>query len=89
MIYSSNFELEARSETISTPEQDEIAGGGRDGRYGKDSGGMSTAEIEDDARVGRRGGIMESATGVIDVAWGGFESVWGKVMGSGETTMRG
>ena len=89
VIYSSNFEFDAGVETGTTPDhtasgsRDEISEGGKDGN-GLD--GMSTSETEDVVRVGKGGGII---TGVVDAAWGGFESVWGKVTGSGESAMAG
>ena len=89
IVYSSNFEIESRSENIITPNptasgrNDEIAGGGKDGKKEK------AAEMEDVAAFEGRGGIMDSATGIVDAAWGGFESVWNKVTGSGESAMRG
>ena len=82
LVYSSNFETETRfktiiaSDTAACERRDGIQGGEHDE---KEPDSMTTAE----------GGIMDRATGVIDAAWRGFESVWGKVVGSGESTMSG
>lgn len=95
VVYSSNFETEAGVETSSTPDatasggRDEKAGGGKGGEDETDSGSMSAAEVEEVVRVGKGGGTMDRATGVIDAAWGGFENVWSKVIGSGESAMKG
>ena len=92
LVYSSNFETEARSKTIIA--SDTAACGRRYekrvcGNDGKGPDCMVTAEVEDAVSAEKRGGIMDKATGVVDAAWGGFESVWGKVVGSGETVMSG
>ena len=95
VVYSSNFEVETRSENTITPNstasgrKDEIAGSGKDGKNEKAEGVVAAAEAEDMAAFEGRGGIMDSATGVVDAAWGGFESIWVKVTGSGESAMRG
>lgn len=95
VVYSSNFETEAGVETNSTPDatasggRDEKAGGGKGGEDENGSGSMSAAEVEEVVRVGKGGGTMDRATGVIDAAWGGFENVWSKVIGSGESAMKG
>ena len=92
VIYSSNFEFEAGFETSNASEstaprsRDETPEGGKEG---KGLAGMSTVEVEDVPRVGKGGGIMDRATEVVDAAWGGFESVWGKVTGSGESAITG
>ncbi len=95
VVYSSNNEFEARSETFCTPDpagsrrRDEAEGDGDDAKDGKGSGSIVTARAEDVAEAGERRGIIDKAAGVVDAAWGGFESVWGKVTGSAESAMRG
>ena len=90
LVYSSNFETEDRSKTIA-PEtaacgsKAETKGDGND-RKGPDC--TATAKVEDVANV-EKGGITDKASGFIDAAWGGFESVWAKVVGSGDSVMRG
>lgn len=89
VIYGSNFEFEARSETMLAPDatasagRDEIVGSRKDGKDGKSLGSTSAAQLED-VSVGKGGGVMDRATEVVDAAWGGLGSVWGKLMGSGE-----
>ena len=96
VVYSSNFECETRFETTFTPnstasgERHEIARDIKDegdGKDGKAVASTATAEVEDVANVGKRDGIMDRATGVVDAAWGGFESVWAKVTGTTESAM--
>lgn len=92
VVYSSNFEIETRSETITTADlknsgsKDETAGEGKDRNDGK---GLDSIKVEDVARVGGKGGIIDKTTGVVDAAWGEFERVWGKITGNGESAMRG
>lgn len=92
VVYSSNFEFDSRSETITTADlktsgsRDETAGEGKDQNDGK---GLDSIEVEDVARVGGKGGIIDKTTGVVDAAWGGFERVWGKITGNGESAMSG
>lgn len=92
VVYSSNFEFEARSETITTVDVktsgsgDETAGEGKDRNDRMD---LDSIEVEDVARVGEKGGVIDKTTGVVDAAWGGFERVWGKITGNGESAMRG
>ena len=95
VIYSSNFEVETRSENTITPnstasgKKNETAGGGKDGKNEQAGEAVAAAEVEDVAAFEGKGGIMDSATGIVNAAWGGFESVWVKVTGSGESAMRG
>ena len=79
VVYSSNLELEAESrmpETIVRPDstivegRDEMVADSEDRENGKG------------AKVRRRGRIINSASGVVDFAWGGFESIWSKVTGN-------
>lgn len=92
LVYSSNFDFEARSETIITPDptasrrKDEIAAAGKDGKDGL--GSIATAEMKNVARVGSGGGIVDMTAGVVDAVWGGFESVWGQVTGFGDSAMK-
>lgn len=94
LVYSSNFDFEARSETIIAPDptasgrKDEIAAAGKDGKDGKGLGSIATAEIKDVARVESGGGIVDMTAGVVDAVWGGFESVWGQVTGYGDSAMK-
>ena len=91
LVYSSNLDFEARSETIITPDpttsgrKDDIIADGKDG---EGLGSIANAEVEDDARVEKGVGLVERTTGVVDAVWGGFESVWGKVTGVGESAMK-
>ena len=92
VIYSSNFELEAGFDTTITPDSPVSGSGGDIAGDCKDENGLatvSTVEGKDDVRVGKGGGVIDQATRVLDAAWGGFESVWGKVVGSGEPAMTG
>ena len=98
VIYSSNFEIENRSETNVTPNptacgsKDEIAVGRKDGKDEKDGevvASMGTDEMDDVTGAEKRGGLLDRATRVVDAAWGGFESVWNNITGSGESSMRG
>ena len=92
VVYSSNFEFETRSETVITPHftasgrRDEIAGGAE---VRKDGKGLDSMEVEDVARVGGKGSIIDRTTVVVDAAWGRFERVWGNVTGNGESATRG
>lgn len=92
VVYSSNFEFVAGLDSSSTPDstasgsRDEIAGGGNNGNG---LASIPIVEVEDVVRVGKGGGIMDRATGVVDAAWGGFENIWSKVTGSGEAAMTG
>ena len=81
VVYSSNFEVETRS--------DGIARSGKDGKKEEAGEVVAAAEAEEMAVFEERGGLMDSATGIVDAAWGGFESVWIKVTGSSESAIRG
>ena len=95
VVYSSKFDFETLSEAIITPDstasgrRNEVAGGGKNGKDEDGLGSMTTAEVENVARARERGGIMDRTTGVVDAAWRGFESAWGKISGSGESALRG
>ena len=94
VVYSSNFELEAGFETnpmlypVCPGGKGDTAGGGQDGQDEESLDDASNAaekeEKGDVYRMEKGGGIMNIATGVVDAAWGGFESVWGKVAESSE-----
>ena len=96
VVYSSNFDLEAGFETNSTlypaypGSKGDVAGGGQDGHGEEGLDDASNAAEEEEEQEGnvygaeKGGGIRKVATGIVDAAWGGFESVWGKVTGSGE-----
>ena len=96
VVYSSNFDLEAGFETNSTlypacpGSKGDAAGGGQDGQGEEglnDASNAAEGEEEQQADVygmQKGGGVMKIATGVVSAAWGGFDSVWGKVTGSGE-----
>ena len=89
VVYSSNFEIEAGvgaaggSDTTGPRSDDDAVAGERP----LDS--PSSTEAEEAIRVGKGAGILHRATGVVDAAWGGFESIWGRVTGGGEDAITG
>ena len=95
VIYSSNFEVETRFENTITSNssasgrKDGTAGVGKGEKNEKAGDVVAADEVEDVAAFQGRGGIMDSATVIVGAAWGGLESVWVKVTGSGESAMRG
>ena len=86
VVYSSNFEMEAGSgpgsipDSLKTGQEDEITSTEK-----KCEDLSPSAEVETAAGTGRSLGIMDRASGVVDATWSGFESVWGKVVGGGQS----
>ena len=76
VVYSSNFELEASTSSGTAPVTDEPRG---------------EAVLENEASSDELPSniIIDKATGVVDAAWAGFETVWGKVVGNGIPSMTG
>ena len=76
VIYSSNFELEASADGL----QQSIASQPSEGPF-------TEAEEPPHTDIGR--GFAGTAAGVVDAAWSGFESVWGKVTDDGQNPTTG
>ncbi len=83
VIYGSNFDFEAGLEASINP--DNATSGSRDEAAirAQPSGNLPVDEAEETAQGGQGQGIVDKATDVVDTAWGGFERVWGSVVGSG------
>lgn len=74
VVYSSNIDLEDQETGAPDPQAD-----GR--TFSLD--GLTSVEADDAPKTTNDTGIAQRAAGVVDAAWGGFESVWGKVTGDG------
>jgi len=83
VVYSSNFEFEAGLEASVTPDSSRSGSGDEAATKAKPLESLFIAKAEEAARVEQGRGIINKTTGVVDMAWGGFESVWGNVTGRG------
>ncbi len=79
VVYSSNFEIEDAGADEAREAQDGPEDG--DGGDSRTLEQMSVEEAEESLRVSRGAGIVDRASSVVDAAWGGFESVWTRVVG--------
>lgn len=89
VVYSSNFEFEAgvgavRGSDTAEPRSDDDAVARE-----RSLESPAAVEAEEATRMGKGAGILDKATGVVDEAWRGFESVWGKVTGRGGDAITG
>ena len=84
VVYSSNFEHELGFETSITSDP---AGSGTEDEAGKNAKTLKNVSGEEAKEAAAQGdsspGIIDRATGIVDVTWAGFESAWGRVTGRG------
>lgn len=79
VVYSSNFELEAGLETVTTPDASKSRSGDELSTQVQEDILVADANGTTDAEPAQ--GYLDKATGVIDTAFGGFNSVWNRVTG--------
>ena len=82
VVYSSNLEIEGGADVIRESNEEDVATAAVEGSRTMED--TSAVEAEESLRVNRGNGIVGRATGIADAAWGGFESVWGRVVGGGQ-----